>query len=171
MKVTLFMATSANGIIARENNEEDFLSEINWKTLITLANEAKCIVWGKKTYEIVKTWEQKYLNDLKEIKKIIVSSNSDYKSEENIEYAISPEDAIEKLEKQNFQEVILTGGSKINSAFAKKNLINEVIININPIMIGLGIPLFDPYEFDLKLKLLETKTLPENILQLHYKVE
>lgn len=171
MKVTLFMAVSLNGIIARENNEEDFLSEINWKTLIALANKTKCIVWGKKTYEIVKTWEQKYLDDLKETKKIIVSGNSDYKPKTNTEYAISPEDAIQKLEKQGFKGVILTGGSTINSAFAQKDLISEVIININPIIIGKGIPLFNPSEFDLKLKLLETKTLPENILQLRYKVE
>ena len=31
MKIILYMAQTMNGIIARENYNEDFLSDINWK--------------------------------------------------------------------------------------------------------------------------------------------
>lgn len=47
VKVILYMATSVNGVIARENNEEDFLSEDNWDTLFQLANKSGCIIWGR----------------------------------------------------------------------------------------------------------------------------
>jgi len=44
MKVVLYTAISINGIIARENNEEDFISHENWKEFIRLSKEIGCIV-------------------------------------------------------------------------------------------------------------------------------
>ena len=52
MKVILFMAISLNGIIARENNEEDFLSNKNWQMLVKLTNRTGCVIWGHKTHEL-----------------------------------------------------------------------------------------------------------------------
>ncbi|KKS79899.1 MAG: Bifunctional deaminase-reductase domain protein [Candidatus Beckwithbacteria bacterium GW2011_GWA2_43_10] len=69
-----------------------------------------------------------------------------------------------------FKEVILTGGSINNSAFGKLGLINEIILDIEGVIIGQGIPLFNPEEFELKLQLKTVKKVTENILQLHYKV-
>ena len=42
------------------------------------------------------------------------------------------------------KSVVVTGGSKMNSSFAKSGLIDEVILNVEPVIIGEGIPLFDP---------------------------
>lgn len=55
------------------------------------------------------------------------------------------------LEKENFREVILAGGATINSVFAKKGLIDEVIFYVNPLILGNGIPIFRPDDFNLKL--------------------
>lgn len=60
MKTTLYMATSANGIIARENGDEDFLSHENWKKFCELANEFGNFIVGRKTYDAVKKWDEGY---------------------------------------------------------------------------------------------------------------
>ena len=168
MKVILYMAMSLNGFIARENRQEDFLSEDNYKTFVDLAHQTGCIVWGRKTHEAVRNWDKRYFEQIKDIKKIVVSQNSDFQIEDDFELATSPKQALEKLEQQGYEKVILTGGSSLNSSFAKENLIDEVILNIQSVIIGKGLPLFCSESFDLSLRLKEMIKVSENIIQLHY---
>ncbi|HED36787.1 MAG TPA: hypothetical protein ENI76_00860 [Ignavibacteria bacterium] len=82
--------------------------------------------------------------------------------------ASNPKEALEIL--KGFNNILITGGSGLNSSFAKENLIDEVIINVESVIIGEGIPLFPSNEFDLNLKLIDVKKLSNDIVQLHYKV-
>jgi len=66
--------------------------------------------------------------------------------------------------------VVLTGGSTNNAAFAKQKLIDELLLDVQSIIIGKGISLFAPDDFQLSLKLLEVKKIDSKIIQLHYKV-
>ncbi len=171
MKVTLYMTISLNGIIARENNEEDFLSDYNWGTFVELSHKAGCFIWGRKTYEIVtNTYSKELLNTISDIKKIIVSTDNEFKPKEGFESAKSPQDALYKAKKFGFKELILSGGSGLNSSFVKENLIDEIVVNIEPVVIGKGIPLFSPTDFDLKLSEPEVETKVDGIIQLRYKV-
>lgn len=164
------MAISLNGIIAREDNEEDFLSDDNWDTFVSLAHTAGCMIWGRKTQEIVQTWEKEYRDAIQNITKVVISSQSDFNLGKGYIKAQSPTDALKKLNTLGFSEVILTGGSRINSAFAKERLINEVIFNIEPTLVGKGIPVFATELFDIQLELLDMKEIHGKIVQLHYKV-
>ena len=58
----------------------------------------------------------------------------------------------------------------MNTAFARAGLIDQVIINVESVVVGRGIPLFAPEGFDLRLKLIEMKRMREEIVQLHYEV-
>ena len=49
-------------------------------------------------------------------------------------------------------------------------LIDEIYLDIEPIIFGKGIKLFADNNFEVKLKLLGIRNLTEDILQLHYKV-
>ena len=51
------MATSINGMIARENGDEDFLSHDNWISFKKLAEEIGFFIIGRKTYEVVQKWQ------------------------------------------------------------------------------------------------------------------
>ena len=170
MKVTLFMAISLNGIVARENNEEDFLSHDNWKTFVELAHKTGCIIWGRKTHEVVRTWGEEYLKDIVGATKVVVSANNNFELEDGYIRAASPKDAVKKLENLGFKEALLAGGSGLNTSFAKERLIAEIILNIEPVLIGRGVHLFSPEEFDLKLTLIETEKITADIFQVHYKV-
>lgn len=171
MKVILFMTISLNGVIARENNEEDFISHRNWLAFVELANKTGCIIWGRKTHEIVGKWGKEYWTKIEKIKKVIISTDKNIKLEENCISASSPEESLKKLSSQGFNNVILSGGGNLNSSFVKKNLIDEIVLNIEPVLIGAGIPVFKLERFeDVRLELIEMKKLEENITQLHYKV-
>lgn len=164
------MAVSANGIIASKTGSEDFLSHTNWVQFVKLAKKVGCFMWGRKTYEAVIKWEGDYLNDLEGVKKIIISqSNLDLK--EGFELVDSPENALKMLENNGFKEAIITGGSTVNSSFAEKGLIDEIIFDVNPSILGEGIPVFKPIGFELSLELINTEKLNDGIVELHYKVK
>ena len=170
MKVILYMAMSVNGLIARENGDEDFLSETNYQTFIELSHQSGCMIWGRKTHEAVRNYERDAFKPIGDMKKIVVSRNRNFQVEKGFEIAESPRQALDKLEQKGFKEVILTGGSGLNSSFAKEGLIDEVILNIQSVIIGKGISLFSPENFDLNLKLKEIKKISNEIIQLHYVV-
>src|SRR3972149_11085453 len=100
MRVLLWMGMSLNGIIARENNEEDFISHDCWLAWLEVLRTNGCLLFGRKTYEIVKSWDKQYINDLKGIKVIVVSFNKKYLVDEGFELASSPQESLQKLEKQ-----------------------------------------------------------------------
>ncbi|MDO8498134.1 MAG: dihydrofolate reductase family protein [bacterium] len=169
MKVILSMAVSANGIIATKTGSEDFLYSGNWVRFIELARKVGCIIWGRKTYQQVISWEGDYLKDIQDIKKVIISRSS-IQLKEGFILASFPEEALEILRKEGFKEVIVTGGSKTNMEFAKRGLIDEVILDVNSIIIGEGISVFAQGSFDMKLELIESVRVNENILELRYMV-
>lgn len=170
MKVILTMAISANGIIATKTGSEDFLSHDNWLQFVKLAKKVGCFVWGRKTYEAVLKWEGDYIKELEGVKKIIVSG-SGIDLIDGFELAKSPEDALKILEQDGFKEAIITGGSTINSAFAKAGLIDEVIFDVNPSILGNGIPVFAPDDFELSLELNSVDKVGNNLVELQYKVK
>lgn len=168
MKVTLYMAMSLNGYIADKNGSEDFLSHANWEKFCSLAQVCENFIVGRKTYEAVKNWNEGFgFDDLKGIKKVIISQDPDYKLDEGYILATSPKDALTKL--QGFESILVTGGSTINTAFIKENLLDEVILNIEPTLIGKGVPLFAQDKFSKKLDLVSSKE-DSGILTLNYKV-
>lgn len=169
MKVILTMAISANGIIATKTGGEDFLSHDNWIQFVNLAHKVGCFVWGRKTYDAVIKWEGDYLNDLIDVKKVIIS-RSPIKLKDGFLLASSPEDALSKLEAEGFKEMIITGGATINSEFAKEGLIDEVRFDVNPTILGEGIPVFAPADFEMKLKLIKTEQVSQDIVELVYQV-
>lgn len=170
MKVILTMAISANGIIATKDGSEDFLSHDNWIQFVKLAKKVGCFIWGRKTYEEVIKWEGDYLKDLKGVRKVIISrSNIDLI--DGFELAKFPEDALDKLEESGFKEVIITGGATVNSAFAKAGLIDEVIFDVNPSIVGDGIPVFNYSDFFLSLELISSTQVTNSIVELHYRVK
>ena len=170
MKVILWMAMSVNGIIARENNEEDFLSHQGWNEWVKFIRDAGCMVWGAKTYKVVSGWKKEYFKDIEGVRAIIVSSNLKNLSDERFGLANSPQNALEILKKEGFDRVVLTGGSTLNSSFAKLGLIDEIVLSVEPVVVGQGIPLFKSDLFDLKLELVSIAKINQNLIQLHYRV-
>src|SRR4030042_3481305 len=102
MEVILWMTMALNGIIARENNEEDFISHDSWLSWLSFIRQYGCVIWGRKTYEIVETWDKQYLDDLKGLYSVVVSANTNFKTNPNFELASSPQNAITKLKAKGF---------------------------------------------------------------------
>jgi len=166
--VLLYMAQSLNAKIARENYQEDFLSSLNWEEFLDFAEEIWCIV-GRKTYEEVMDWDDYTFADV-EAQCIVVSNNTELNIEETFTLANSPKDALEKAAEAGYEEVLLTGGAGLNSSFLKEKLVDEIIINVEPFILGKGIPVFSGENFEYRLEFKEVRKLKEGIVQLRYNI-
>lgn len=169
MKVILFMAMSLNGIIARKDGDEDFLSDVNWQSFSELVKQHSCFITGRKTFEVVQMWPDNF-NNIDAKLKIIVSGNANLELQAPFVRANSPKDAIEIAKAENISSAILVGGSSNNSAFMVENLVDEVILNIEPAIIGKGISIFAESEFDRRLSFIDATKIADDILQVKYKV-
>lgn len=169
MKVILSTAMSANGIIADKNGSEDFLSHENWLRFSELANRIGNNVWGRKTYEAVKSWSGKYLDSIKDVTKVVVTKNTSIR-DTNFVFVDSPKNAISYLTKRGFNEMLVTGGQSIYSAFLNESLVDEIIFDINPILMDSGIHAFRIEKSPLKLKLLSSQKINDDLVEVHYKL-
>src|SRR3989344_1735133 len=152
MRVILFMGMSVNGLVARKNGDEDFLSHRCWEVFTGLVAQYGCFVIGRKTIDQVKKWGKKY--DLTKLPGlcVIVSKRGGQNSSKRI-FAESPREALRKLAKLGYKEVLLAGGPTLNSSFAETGYIDEVILYVEPAVIGEGKALFRPGNFNMRLAL------------------
>ncbi len=168
MKTTLFMAMSINGVIARKNGSEDFLPDLGWKTFSELVKKSGCLITSRKTYEDVMKRKDGNFDELNAVK--IIVSKKELKLKNNYLISNSPEKAIKEAERLGCKEVILSAGPSLIKSFIEKNLIDEAVINVCPVLVGKGTPLIEDSIKDKKLKLLSIKKLDEGVIQISYKL-
>ena len=168
-KVTIEMACSINGLIATEEGNEDFLSNRGWQIMIELLKDYDVLIWGRKTWDHVKSWGKEYVEDLKNINIIILIQSIDNTNElPNVKYASSIEKCLAICENSQYEKIFISGGATINNAFMEKGIVDSIILNYNPFVLNKGIPLFSGNYFENQLKLEKMVREKEDIVQVHY---
>ncbi len=172
MKVILYIAISVNGYIAKENDDTGWVSETEWKGYSDMIKKVGNMIIGRRTYEVMLQNDEFNRSQLNEIKIIVVTDDPSLQihNPEFISTAKLPREALSALHKQDFETIMVCGGGGLNTSFMKENLIDEIYLDIEPIIFGRGIKVFAEIDFELKLKLLETKKISDNEIRLHYKV-
>mgnify|MGYP001578240048 FL=1 len=161
------MAITANGMIAKENDNTDWVSPTEGKSFIGMIQKAGNMIIGRRTYEVMLNNDE--FRKLKKIRIIVISRK--LKTNKEVTVVNSPREAIHFLQQQRFSIILVCGGGKLNACFMKEKLINEIYLDVEPIILGAGIKLFADAEFEAKLELMEVQKLSRNEVQLHYKVK
>ena len=170
MKVTLCMEMSLNGMIARENGDEDFIPDSGFDNWLATIRDTGYVIWGRKTHDVVLSWKQTWQDALKDLKIIVVSSDDKYLVDSRFIKVSGPQEALGVFAKLGAENAILSGGSELNSSFAKLGLIDEILVRVGSVVVGKGIPLFSSEPFDLTLENVDTKKLPNGEIELRYRV-
>jgi dihydrofolate reductase len=165
MRVTLYMTMTVNGYIARSDGTTPW-SDAAWQSYQSMVQEYKTMIIGSSTYKLVTPEEIEKLGD----PAVVVLTHTAKSDEGPVSFATSAQEALAKIEARGFTKALVDGGAQCNAAFLKAGLVDEVILDIEPIMFGSGIPLFSQCALDVPLKLLETRKLTENLLQVRYQV-
>jgi len=170
-EVVLYIATSLDGFIAKEDNDLQWLTETEGEGDAGYEDMYQSIdttIMGKKTYDYVMKNSESFPYPEK---KCYVFSNSEKGSNEYVEFV--NEDVVEftrKLKEQQGSKIWMVGGAGILDAFIKGNLIDEYIITVTPHILGSGIPLFKEKNSQIDLILIDTKRYGQ-FVQMHYKVK
>ncbi|MSR73230.1 dihydrofolate reductase [Candidatus Parcubacteria bacterium] len=169
MKTLLYMGITINGYIAKADGDSQFTSEEDLKSFFDHSKNAGNIIMGKNTF--IEASKQGYFPFPEALNVVLTHEKLDNKWGRNVLFTDkSPKDVLAFLKEKGFDTAFIAGGGKVNSSFIKEKLIDEIYIDVEPVVFGRGIPIFAESDFEFELKLLETKKLNENTIQLHYQV-
>lgn len=166
MKLTMMMAITADGMIARNQSHfPDWTCPADKKMFKERTQKAGVVIFGSKTFETIGKPLEGRLN-------IVMTRHSErFQSAENLLFSsASPELLMKDLARRGFKEAVLAGGAIINSLFLKSRLINEMVLTVAPQIFGQGVSLFS-VSCDVDLQLLDVRNLDDHFVVLRYKVQ
>lgn len=166
MKIILYMAISLNGMIAKSDDDTSWISKEEWDSYSLAVRTAGNLIVGHRTYNILT--KQSEFSEFKDVKLVVVTQEDFQTLAQNHLVAHSPKEALELL--PNSEQIIVAGGGALNASFVEENLVDEIYIDIEPIILGQGIPLFRDKNFEHSLKFIGQKQISANEIQLHYEV-
>jgi dihydrofolate reductase len=158
-KVKLFIASSLDGYIAREDGGIDWLFSDADYGYRQFYDSVDTVIMGRKTHEL----EQK-LGVRHEGKKSYVFS----RRKSGGEFVHDAAEFTRQLVQENGKDIWLEGGGEVVSALMDEGLVDEIILSIHPIILGTGIPLFKSKMKEAKLELINSTAYESGLVQLHY---
>ena len=172
-KLKLYITTSFDHYIARANGDvswldlPEYIIEGEDYGRQDFYNSIDTTIMGHTTYKIIKGFDKPF--PYPEKKNYVFTHQQGLTGNDDIEF-IDEDIAsfVNRLKRQNGKDIFLVGGGQINQILLNYNLIDEIILNIVPIMLGHGVKLFHGVVKEKKLNLVESKHYPNGILQLKY---
>lgn len=184
MKCSVFIAISADGFIAREDGNVEWLHTAG-NPAADMADNADmgfnhfiasvdCMIMGRKCMEVIADMnlsdEQWPYGDIK----IIALSNTLKEAPKGVEgrvemYSGNILELVSQLEAEGLKHAYIDGGQTIQ-AFINLKLINELTLTQVPVLIGKGIPLFAETLKDIKLEHGKAEAFPNDYIQISYHV-
>ncbi len=162
------MSMTVNGYIATENDDTPWSDEI-WNGYYALVKKHGNIILGRRTFELMKG-----VNEFEKLGfpiTVVVSNSIENQGDEKTTFVSSPKEAVETMKQKGMNEIVVGGGSMLNAGFLKDGLLDEVYLDIDPLIFGKGIRLFaETEDIEIKLGLVSVENLSKNTLRLHYKI-
>ena len=165
-KIILFIASSLDGYIARENGNIDWLPQNTTSGYDEFYKSIDTVIMGKKTYDQILTFGDYPYNDKKSY---VFTRNSEHSKDENTEFVHDVDKLVKDIISNSGTNIWLVGGAEIISTFVNFGCVDEIILSIIPIVLGKGIPLFKNIQKETKLEFIKT-TDYDTLVELHYKI-
>ncbi|MCK5673786.1 MAG: dihydrofolate reductase family protein [Spirochaetales bacterium] len=174
---SVFIATSLDGFIAREDGALDWLDAANSKVpegedcgYVPFLDSVDALVMGRNTYEKVLTMGHWPYSD----KTVIVLSRRPLEIPVDLRKTVehsseSPKELFDRLSQKGFSRLYIDGGMTIRR-FLAEGLINDITITVTPVIIGKGISLFGGLTQDITLMHVTTKIYDFGFIQSTYQV-
>ena len=169
-KVIVYIASSADGYIARPNDDLSFLS------LVAVPGEdygyakfkssVDTVLMGRKTFD----WVYNSIGSVPhpELTTYVITRTEREAIGSTHFYTGSVADLVRTLKTQPGKHIYCDGGAQLIHSLMQENLIDEYIISIVPTLLGGSVRLFrDGYQ-QQDLLLVSAKTYASGLVQVHY---
>jgi dihydrofolate reductase len=175
MRASVYIATSVDGFIAREDGSIDWLpvgdsnsdEDYGYQDFI---NSVDALVMGRNTYELVRSFGSWPYGD----KPVIVLTTRPLEIPEDLSHTVtimsgSPVEIVQRLAERGNKHLYIDGGKTIQD-FIREGMIQTLIITRIPVLIGSGLPLFGAVPNDIKLLHRETIQFENGLVQSRYEI-
>jgi dihydrofolate reductase len=177
-KIIVYIATSADGYIARPDGDVEWLNRrprtvdygmrAFYRTIDT-------ILWGRKTYDWVidyynRTGSKGEMFDTK-VANYVFSRKPPQRETPGVKFVSEPVKAFaQHLRATPGKHIWMMGGGELIGSFLDAGEIDEFDIHVIPTLIGEGIPLVAPRHRDVALRLRSASKYPDGVVRLRYAV-
>jgi dihydrofolate reductase len=180
-RVTVHMAASLDGFIARQDGSVDWLEtsdeftggeKMTPELVNAFLETIDCYVMGSRTYETALKFEAKGLGWSYGDKPTFVLTRRELPRARNtIEfYSGDLSHFVHERLRPAFRSIWFVGGGAVAGECLRLGLADEVRYSIVPVAIGGGISFFDGLDQDVALHLVEVKAYESGIVALRYEV-
>jgi dihydrofolate reductase len=172
-KIIVYIATSADGYIARRDGSFDWLNRPRPKGNYGMGDFFKSIdtiLWGRKTYD-----QALGMGGVggfgPKTKNYVFTHRPPESPAQGVIFVNEPIGAFAgRLRAQPGKDIWMMGGAGLIGSFLDAGEIDEFSIHVIPVLIGEGIPLVEPRHRLVPLALISTRRFPDGVLHLNYRV-
>jgi dihydrofolate reductase len=180
-RVTIHMAASLDGFIARRDGSVDWLETSDHfeggdtmtpESIAEFLRTIDCYVMGSRTYETALAFEAKGLGwSYGDTPTFVLTRRTLPKTRSTVEFHSGDLGRLvgERL-KPHFRSIWFVGGGEVCAACLRLGLADEVRYSIVPKLIGEGIAFFQGLDRDVALHLVEATPYKSGIVALRYQV-
>jgi dihydrofolate reductase len=180
-RVTIHMAASLDGFIARKDGRVDWLETsdefaggetMDPATVEAFLKTIDCYVMGSRTYETALSFEAKRFGwAYGDTPTFVLTRRELPRTRETVEfYSGDLAQFVNDRLRKRFRTIWFVGGGVVSGECLRLGLADEVRYSILPILIGDGIPFFDKLHRDVALHLAEVKAYKSGTVELRYEV-
>jgi len=177
-KIIVYIATSADGFIARTDGSVDWLDRPRPKGNYGMGVFLKSIdttLWGRKTCDMALDYQKRGVPgsafDTTVKNYVFTRGPLPSAAPAGVEFVNEPIAAFtNRLRKTKGKDIWMMGGAGIIASFLDEGEIDEFMIHVIPTFIGEGIPLMAPGRRTVPLRLISSTKFPDGVVRLHYAV-
>ncbi len=171
--IKLYVATSIDGYIARPNGAVDWLEEIPNPDnsdfgYYDFYKDVDTLIMGRKTYEEVLGFGVEWPYTGKEVFIVTTNPNLDTPTPDTSILSDDIIAALDELRRSNGKSIWLVGGAGLLKTCLDATLVDELIIQIIPIVLGEGIALFPSGVAEKWFELKEVQTYKGGVVSLRW---
>lgn len=170
-KLSLFIAISADGYIAKPNDDLSFLKLVEKEGedygYADFISNIDTIIIGRKTYDyVVREIGSSHYGQ----RDVYVITRTERPGEGRITfYSGNLSDLVQQLKSENGKNIYCDGGAEIINELLHHDLIDDFVISIIPILVGRGTRLFKDNRPEQQLEFVSVKSFESGLVQLYYK--
>jgi len=171
-KVKYYVACSVDGFIAHEDGTWDgFLMDGEPVTdYLASFKRFDAVLMGRHTYEVgVRAGTT---NPYPTMESYVFSRTMQERPDERVTLVSDNAGAVvRQLKQEDGQDIYLCGGASLATALLEEGLIDEIILKVNPFLMGAGIPLFAGVIRQTALALIKSTVYENGCVWLYYRVK
>jgi dihydrofolate reductase len=171
-KLKYHVAITADGFIAREDGSFDcFPTDGEHVTdYLESLKSYGAVIMGRKTYEV--GLKMGITDPYPFLKTYVFSRSMKASPHERVELMnANLAEAVRKLKDEPGKDIYLCGGAELATQLFEEGLIDEVILKVNPLLLGSGVPVVSNIGRHVNLELIDTKVYDTGVVLLSYRVK